>query len=143
MSRITRLVSGVALSVALVAPAPALAEDLTGANQIICAAVTVLICLESGECVEVPTDELAVPEFIEIDLQKKRLKTTEASGESRSTPITHLKREAGEIVLQGHEFGRAFSFVMSEETGRVSVALAVDGFTISVFGNCTPMASSR
>ena len=129
-----------ALIVLLVVPAHwAWADDLTGENQILCAAVQATYCLEGGECaIDLPWN-LNIPEFIEIDLTAKKLSTTAASGENRSTPIAHLTRENGLIVLQGFEMGRAFSFVITEETGRLAVAVAREGLTVAVFGSCTPL----
>jgi len=135
MSRFPRLLFGVVLLLAL---APAQADDLTGADKLVCAAMTVVVCWEDGECEEGTPSELNVPQFIEIDLKQKRLSTTKASGENRSTPIASLTRAEGEIVLQGQEAGRAFSFVISEETGRASVAVARNGLSVAVFGACTP-----
>ena len=118
--------------------APARADDLRGADRLICAASTVMACGEGGECFEIQPAELNVPQFIEIDLKGKRLSTTKASGQNRSTPILTLKRENGTIVLQGYEAGRAFSFIISEEDGRSSAAVARDGLSVAVFGACTP-----
>jgi hypothetical protein len=121
---------------------PAQADDLTGADRFVCAALVVVACWDDGECEEGMPAELNVPQFIEIDLKAKRLSTTKASGENRTSPIAQLQRERGQIVLQGHEAGRAFSFVIAEETGRASVAVATDGRNVSVFGACTPVATT-
>ena len=76
-----------------------------------------------------------------MDLAAKTLSTTAASGENRSTPIKNLEREEGMIILQGYENGRAFSFVIAEEDGMASIAVARDGLSVAVFGACTPMPS--
>ena len=70
-------------------------------------------------------------------------RTTQASGLNRATAILHLQREGGQILLQGYENGRAFSFVIGEKTGLLSAAVAAEGLTVGVFGACTPIASSR
>lgn len=120
-----------------------LADDLTGVNRILCAAVQVTVCQESGECVIDLPWNVNVPQFIEVDLGAKRMSTTKASGENRATPIEHLRRESGMIVLQGFERGRAFSFVITEATGAVSVAVAAEDRAVAVFGACTPMPAPR
>ena len=71
------------------------------------------------------------------------MSTTATSGENRMTPIRGVTREGGEIVLQGFEAGRAFSFVIEEETGMASVAIAREGMTVSVFGACTAMPAGN
>ena len=58
---------------------------------------------------------------------------------NRATPIKNLHREDGLIFLQGVEMGRAFSFVIQEETGDLSAAVAREDVTVSVFGACTPL----
>jgi hypothetical protein len=86
---------------------------------------------------------LNIPQFIQVNLKDKTLSTTKASGENRSTPIRNLVREEGKIFLQGVELGRAFSFVIDEKSGMLSVAVAREGITVSVFGACTPLAQAR
>jgi hypothetical protein len=126
--------------VAAAASAPiASADDLTGQDRILCTAVEVTRCTESGTCSSELPWNLNIPQFIEIDLTAKKFSTTKASGENRSTPIRSLLREEGLLVLQGFEAGRAFSFVIHEESGMVSVAVARDGLTVSIFGACTPI----
>jgi hypothetical protein len=131
-----------ALVIALALPGTeVLADDLTGANRFLCAAVQATRCTDGGDCtIDVPWN-LNVPQFIEIDLDAKRLSTTMASGENRATAIEHLSRRDGTIVLQGFEMGRAFSFVITEQTGRVTVAVATEGRAVAVFGACTPLAA--
>jgi hypothetical protein len=123
----------------LALPAAALADNLTGQQMILCTAVQVTMCTDDGDCaIEAPWN-LNVPQFIEIDLKDKKMSTTKASGENRSTPIRTLERDSGLIFLQGVEMGRAFSFVIVEKTGMASIAVAREGLTVSVFGACTPM----
>ena len=81
--------------------------------------------------------ELNVPQFVEIDLSAKKLKTTDASKENRETPIRHLERGDGLIILQGAQNQRAFSFVINEATGLASIAVATEELSIAVFGACT------
>ena len=124
------------------ASAPLAADDLTGAQRFLCTAVQVTACYDDGECLTVPPWELNIPQFIEVDLEARTLATTRASGQNRSTPIKNLEREEGQIVLQGFENDRAFSFLITEKTGMASIAVAREGLGVSVFGACTPMPGS-
>ena len=127
----------------LALPSLVAADNLTGVNRILCTAVQATRCVESGDCeIDLPWN-MNIPQFIEVDLAAKKLSTTKASGENRSTPIEQLKRQDGMIVIQGFEKGRAFSFVITEETGALSVAVAATGKAVAVFGACTPMPASR
>lgn len=129
--------------VVLAAPRAAAADDLTGEEVFLCTAVQATLCTDDGECTTEPPWNLNIPQFIEVNLKDKKLSTTKASGENRSTPIKNLQREDGQIFLQGVETGRAFSFVITEATGMASIAVAREGKTVSVFGACTPMPAGK
>ena len=130
--------------VALGAPA-AFADDATGADRLLCHADTINICYDDGTCEAGSADALNLPQFIEVDLVAKRLSTTKASGLNRTTAIESLKRPdgAGTIVLQGFEKGRAFSFVIEEKTGAVTIAVAGPSRGVTAFGACTPLQETR
>ena len=66
-----------------------------------------------------------------------RISTTKASDENRSTEIRTLHRQDGQIYLQGFEGGRAFSFLIDEASGRLTVAVSRDGVSVTAFGACT------
>jgi hypothetical protein len=125
--------------VVLLAATAAAADDLSGADRILCTSVQATRCSAEGDCVTGPPWNWNIPQFIEVDLDEKTLGTTEASGENRVTPIKNIEQVDGRIFLQGAERGRAFSFVIAEDTGRVTVAVATDGLAVTVFGACTPM----
>ena len=126
-------------AVLILAVPPAAADDLTGSSRFLCTAVQATVCSVDGECaVDIPWN-LNIPQFIEVDLQAKRLATRAASGENRATDIEHLNRVDGAIVFHGFEMGRAFSWVITEQTGQVTAAVAFEGLAVAVFGACTPI----
>jgi len=114
------------------------ADNLSGARNLICTALQATFCTAAGDCESGQPWSWNIPQFIQVDLRKKTLSTTPASGENRVTPIRSTERKDGLIILQGAERGRAFSFVIDEMTGVASVAVAREGITVSVFGACTP-----
>jgi len=116
------------------------ADNLNGVDEMICAATQVQICIENDTCYSATPAELDVPNFVVIDTRKKTISTTEASDENRSTKFTSVEKLDGLIYLQGIEGGRAFSFVIDEATGRMTVAVSRDGLSVSVFGACTDTA---
>jgi hypothetical protein len=128
---------------ALATTAAAVADDLTGSQSLLCTAVQATICSDDGDCVISTPWDLNIPQFLELDLKGKRISTTKASGENRSTPIRTLERENGLLFIQGIEMGRAFSFVIAEDTGMLSAAVARDGRAVSVFGACTPLPAGK
>ncbi len=137
----TRFFLGV--TVILLMSGGAVAEDLTGADRILCAGLQATYCDTSGECEIGMPAQWNMPEFVEIDFEAKTVSTTQAVERIRRTPIRTLERANGEIYLQGVENARAFSFVIDEASGVASIAIAADGMTISVFAACTPMPSDQ
>jgi len=123
--------------------AEALADDLTGKDRFLCSAQTATACSEDGQCFTGTVYELNMPQFVEVDLKTKRVTTTQASGLNRATDLKSVLRQDDTIALQGSEYGKTFSFVISETTGYLTVAVATDGWTMSVFGSCTPMPETK
>lgn len=123
--------------VGLLASAVTQADNLDGVDRMICAAAQVQICIENDTCYQATPAELDVPDFVIIDTDKKTISTTKASSRNRSTAFSTVSKQAGLITLQGTEGGRAFSFVIDEASGRMTVAVSRDGLSVSVFGACT------
>jgi hypothetical protein len=119
------------------------ADDLTGQQRFLCTAAQVTLCYSDGDCDKGSPWDFDVPQFIEVDLQQKRLSTTKASGQSRSTPILNLQRDMGQIVAQGYENKRAFSFLIDEKTGWMTVSVARRDVSVTVFGACTPKTTGE
>ena len=69
--------------------------------------------------------------------KEKTISTTKASEENRSTTFSTVSKDDGVFDLQGIEGGRAFSFVIEEAGGHMTVSVARDGISVSVFGFCT------
>lgn len=132
-----------AVGLALGFGSPAMADDVTGKEQILCAVVEVNFCLPGDVCDQGPPWAWNVPDFIEIDFAGKELRTTKASGENRKTPIRSVLREDGEIIVGGVEKGRAFTFVVTEKTGELTITLATYGQGGVAFGSCTPWQAGR
>jgi len=123
---------------ALISASSVTADSLKDVNRMLCVPGTVSHCVSGEGCnSELPEAE-NIPEFIEVDLKSKTIAATKASGEDRSTPIQTQSRTAGYIYLQGVENGRTFSMVISENTGDLTFAIAADGETAVMFGDCTP-----
>lgn len=117
----------------------ALADDLGGADRILCSTTQATACGVAAECATLPPAELNIPQFVVVNVAGKEITTTAASGENRRTAVQAVRREEGQIILQGYESGRAFSLVIQEATGRASFASAADARGVVVFAACTPM----
>lgn len=136
MSKRVLTLCGLAVALLVAVTPTAVADDLTGANRLLCSVVTVSRCYVDG-CMDDTPDGALVPQFVVIDLGAKVVSTTPASGQNRSTPIESVRRQGGLVVLQGLENGRAFSFVIAEKSGNATVAIAREDLVLAVSAACT------
>ncbi|HET7876984.1 MAG TPA: hypothetical protein VFN71_15780 [Methylomirabilota bacterium] len=128
------LATGLAIVLAAGAAGPARAQ-YDGSAAMLCAPATVLECVDSGECARRSAREVNVPAFVTVDVAKR---TIAAVGEpARTAPIERLERADGQLVLQGAQNGRAWSFMVAEKTGQITVSVAGSDFAFVIFGACT------
>ena len=118
------------------------ADDLTGADQFLCAVLDVTQCLDVEGCKEALPEDLNIPQFLRIDTQAQSIRTTAASGQDRETKAQTVTRSEARIVFQGMETGRAFSLYIDEVTGLATFASVSDGRIVTVFAACTPEPNS-
>jgi hypothetical protein len=128
----------IAAALSVLFPIISQADALGDAQRLLCAASRVARC-EASDCEFGLPQKWNIPSFVSVDLAKKMLSTTDASVAKRQSPIAYISRDQDSIYLQGSENGRTFSIVIDKATGHASIAIAADGFTVSVFGECTPM----
>jgi len=122
---------------AMAIPVCTLGDDVSASDELLCSVSRVKLCVETGECYAPEPWEADVPRFVVVDTQQMTISTTRASAERRSTPIASFSREDGLMYLQGFEAGRAFSFVIDEASGLLTVSVVRDGLSVNVFGACT------
>jgi len=128
-----------AVGLGILMTGPAIADDdLTDVDQLLCAPGYVTACTSDGECESGPPENWDLPEFVEVDLDNGMLSTTDSYGEDRTTLIEHLSQRDGLIFLQGVQGENAFSIVITEITGDMTIAIATEGETAVSFGGCTP-----
>jgi len=121
------------------ASGPALADALGDSNNLLCYGMTATVCAIDGDTCETKEPwELNLPDFVNVDLRAKVLRSTDAAQEARETAIARVERQDGLIFLQGSQGERAFSWVMSEETGEGTIMINTFDTGVTVFTVCTP-----
>jgi hypothetical protein len=116
-----------------------LADFLGDAEDLLCYGLTATVCTIDGSACETREPwELNLPDFVNVDLGSKLLKSTSASLDERETPIARVERNDGNLILQGSQDERAFSWVMSEATGEGSIMINSFDRGVTVFTVCTP-----
>lgn len=127
-----------AIVFAIIFTTPAIGDVLTDVDRMLCASGPVSHCVKGVGCNLTDPEDENIPAFIEVDLKRKTLAATRASGLERSTTIQHQSRSEGNIYLQGMENDRLFSLVIEENSGDLSFTVTANGETATMFGNCTP-----
>lgn len=135
-----KLCCRVALVLILLCAAPGLfAEDLTGADRLLCTSHQAFECEAGESCDDVSLEDLNLPPFILVDLDKKTLSSTEASGQNRSTEMSNLQFFDPLIVIQTAQQGRGMTWVIHEPTGKATMTVAIHHEAYVFFGSCTPL----
>lgn len=137
-----RSLPGMCCCLVLLTAAPLLGDGLEGHDAFLCSVLEVSRCAPEEGCARVALADLNIPDFVEIDLAAKLVRTTAASGENRTTPILGVVRQERSIFLQGVEKGRAWSFVLDEESGRLTAAVAREELSVNAFAVCTPLPAA-
>jgi hypothetical protein len=114
----------------------ALAGDFDGSEKLRCVPTDATECSGAGECKRVTVEEVNIPRWIYVDFKKKELSGTDSDGEDETTAIENVRTADGQTILQGAESGRAWSMVIDQVTGDMTVAIAGDETGFVLFGVC-------
>jgi hypothetical protein len=100
----------------------------------ICSITEAVECVENGECGPPDLGGIEPPTFFRVDIDKKEI--TILAPESRRGEVTKIdivRQQEDLWLLTGVEEERAWSMVITD-SGHMTLALAVDGNTFTVFG---------
>lgn len=122
----------ISLTLALLALAPAAAQ----AGSLTCALSTLRACDEIVGCTRVLQEEVNVPRFWKIDLDRKTISGTRPDGSEASTPIQSMHSRMLVLNIGGAENGRTWGATISDD-GALSVVASGEGFAFVGFGACT------
>ncbi len=107
------------------------AEDIAR----LCALTKAYECTAGGECAELTIEEMALPRFVRIDLDKRSIISLDSKVKRDDTKITQIKELEGITVLQGVE-QLGWSIALGKESGSLTLSAAGDGHGFIVFGSC-------
>ena len=127
-----------ALLLTSVAPSHVLAGDFDGSKPLLCAVIETFECGPAGECLPGTDEDIDIPQFLKINFKKKEISGTLVGGEVRTAKIENVTHVDGLLILQGVQGSKAWSMVISEATGDVTLTAADDQAGFVVFGACSP-----
>ncbi len=117
------------------------AADFDGSAPVLCAFTSSIDCDSDNGCGGTTTESLDLPSFFKIDFKGNTISGVGPTDESRvhkTTPITVLQRMNGTLILQGVQL-RAWSMVINEKTGRMTLTASDDDEAFVLFGVCTEL----
>jgi hypothetical protein len=114
------------------------ATGIDGSRSIICAFTSSAGCDNETGCEATTPERLNLPRFIRIDFNNKKIITENQIGEGTrtETQIKNFLRLDGQLFLQGVEI-RAWSMVITETTGSMTLTASGDEEAFVLFGVCT------
>ena len=116
---------------------PAVGGDFDGSKPLICAVIEVSECVPGGECQLGSAESINIPQFLKINFEGKTISSTPEAGPVRTTKIQNMERADGKLILQGVQNGRAWSMVINETTGKVTMSASDELAGFVIFGACT------
>ena len=124
----------VGLALALMTSGAAAASDFDGSKLLICAPVEALDCEPGEGCSKERPEDIGAPNFMRIDFANKVI-----VGPKQTTPILLMEKSNDQIMLQGKELGYAWTLVLTQESGAMTVTLVNREAAFVLFGSCTPL----
>jgi hypothetical protein len=119
----------------------ALAEDFDGSAPLICATAEAFDCGPNvdcaSDCASDTPETIDLPRFIRLDFAGKRAFTKRQDGEERVAAIASQAVDSGMLILQGVQNAHAWSLLISQTTGAMSLSISGDGVGFVIFGSCT------
>jgi hypothetical protein len=118
-------------------PLTSAAHDFDGSKPLICAVIEDFDCIPGDECLSGTAESINIPQFLKIDFEEKVITGKKGDGQVRSTTVKNMERVDGKMILQGIQNGKAWSMVITETTGKMTITAADDQVGFVVFGACT------
>ncbi len=118
-------------------PLTSIAGDFDGSKPLICAVMEDFDCIPGDECLSGTAESINIPQFLKIDFEEKVITGKRGDGQVLSTTVKNMERVDGKMILQGIQNGKAWSMVITEATGKMTVTAADDQVGFVVFGACT------
>lgn len=131
-----------ALLLSVCMPLAVWAADFDGSRPILCSVTTVIECTPAVDRT-VSAESIGLPQFIMIDVAKKKTWPAADREAKRSSEIKRVERLGGKLILQGADEGIdkkreavSWTATITQETGKVILTAAGEQVAFVVFGAC-------
>jgi hypothetical protein len=127
---------GLVILCIFVMPLGALAGDFDGSKSLLCAVIETFECGPVGECQRGTAESIDIPQFLKINFEEKTISSTPETGQVRRTKIRNMEQFESKLILQGVQKGKAWSMLINEVTGKVTLSASDEQVGFVVFGAC-------
>ena len=115
------------------------AEGLDGSNNMVCAVIKVVGCVEDVGCVLGKAKDFDMPALVVFDAKKKVVRGTHESGHKEVSPVKNMERSKDHLILQGAEEGRGWDIAIDSKTGEMRASMVGNAVSLLMSGACTAL----
>jgi hypothetical protein len=112
------------------------AGDVTDSDLLLCYGWSAAVCDTESVCEVTEPWRLNMPDFVTIDLDDELITSVPGEVDERESSISSIAREGGYIIMQGMQDGRAFSWLITENTGEGTLTVSTADRGIVIFTVC-------
>jgi hypothetical protein len=112
---------------------PGVASDFDGSKLLVCANMEAAYCSSGQPCDSGRPADIGAPNFMRIDLANKNI-----VGPERTTTIMNVEKSPDQLLLQGTEFGYAWTLALDVQGGTLAATIVNRDQVVVLFGACTP-----
>ena len=126
-------------------PLLSVAADIDGSKPLLCTVMEVAECKIGEGCKEVTAEEINLPRYLWINVDKRTMQSRKTEADSRKSKIERVKVVDNKLILQGAEQGRedvrdgvGWTIAIMQDTGEMVLTASGDLVADVAFGLCTP-----
>ncbi len=120
--------------------APAIAAEIDGSKDIVCAVIEVVACVEDSGCVQNTARGFELPELIVVDSKKQVLRATDESGHKETSTIKNMEISGSHLIMQGVENSRGWTIAIDTKSGKMNGSTVGSDISFLIFGTCTTVS---
>ena len=129
----------------LVFPHLSWAIDFDSSKLLLCTVIDTTECIMGENCNKVMAEEINLPRFLQINIDKKVIVGKTAGQNPRTSPIERIEVVDQKLILQGAEQDRkeeqdgfGWTIAIMEASGNMVLTASGDDIGVIAFGVCMP-----
>ncbi len=112
-------------------------DSIDGSKDLLCAAFSVMACVDGGHCVRGEASTFDLPPFMRVLSKEKVVRATYEGGEKTfDSPIKNSVKSGNQFILQGVENNHGWTMAIHRETGTMKVSSIGHEVSFTAFGAC-------